>query len=119
MKLTFLIPAAATLFFSVAMLAQDKPAAPAAAKPAAPAKIVLTEAEFLKIVAADCGRCHKRQCTDLNALKTARWLKPGDPSMSKLYTTIGRHKRLKDGTIVTVTPEHKQAISDFIASLKP
>ena len=117
MKLNFLIPtvAVAVMAFAGTMMAQEKPAAPAA--PAA--KTVVTEQEFMKIVAADCGRCHKKQCADLNTLKTMKWVKPGDPAQSRLYMMIGRHKKLKDGTVVTVTPEHKQAISDFIASLKP
>jgi cytochrome c1 len=145
MKKSLLTIAAAVLALPATMRAQDhqqppanppvnphhtpagQPATPAvphhapAAQPATftlPASGKLSEAEFLKLLNVRCGQCHAKRIKDMAAIKENKWLEPGNPEKSPIYTVIGKHKKA-GGTYHNLSAPEKQAISDFITSLKP
>jgi hypothetical protein len=147
MKTTISMIAAATLCLSGTLLAEDQaapaaphqtpavqpaaphhniPATPAnphapAAKPAIftlPANGKLSETDFLKLLNVRCGQCHAKRIKDMAAIKENKWIEPGKPDKSPIYTVIGKHKKA-GGTYHNLNAPEKQAIADFIASLKP
>lgn len=84
-------------------------AAPAAPAPAA----VVTEAEFLKVLQADCLRCHAKKVKDMAAVRASGWVKPGDPEHSRLYTALVNSKRRGH----MVPDKDRQTIYNFVAAL--
>ncbi len=83
-----------------------------------PASGKLSEAEFLKLLNVRCGKCHAQRIKDMAAIKANKWMEPGQPDKSPIYTVIGKHKKA-GGTYHNLSAAEKQAVSDFIASLKP
>jgi hypothetical protein len=92
-----------------------------AVKPAGfilPASGQLSEPDFLKLLNVRCARCHAQRIKDMGAIKANKWIEPGKPDKSPIYTVIGKHKK-PDGTYHNLSVPEKQAISDFIVNLKP
>lgn len=87
---------------------------PPASKPAPPPPPQVTEAQFMQAETAKCVRCHRQQCSSVDALKNAKWLVPGKPESSKTYTITSDGKKFH-----TVSDGEKQIIHDFIAQMKP
>lgn len=92
---------------------QAKPT-PGAALPAGGA---VAEADFLKLVNTRCARCHAQRVRSLEAIKANRWIEPGNPERSPIYTVIGKHRK-PGGTYHNLSDQEKQTIREFIVNLK-
>lgn len=74
------------------------------------------EKEFLAVMKAKCVRCH-RIAGDIEAMAKTRWLKPGDPEGSTVYTSLNKAKK-PGGKYHDVTAQEKTTIHDFVIGYK-
>ena len=88
---------------------------PAASQPASQPRLV-TQAEFVKVMQQSCVRCHRQQCSSVDQLRRSRWLTPGKPDASPVFTIIGKG-RGKD-TYHKLSEADKKIVRDFIQQVK-
>ena len=91
--------------------ASSRPASQPASQPRA-----VTQAEFVKVMQQSCVRCHRQQCSSVAALKKARWLTPGKPEASPVFTIIGRGNGANSYHKLTETD--KNTVRDFIKQMQ-
>ncbi|HUT56775.1 MAG TPA: hypothetical protein VNA25_02745 [Phycisphaerae bacterium] len=74
----------------------------------------VTEADFLRVMRANCARCH-RPCASVQELKRRKWLIPGKPDASPVYKVIGRHKRA-GARYHNLSEADRKVVRDFVQS---
>jgi len=95
--------------------ASAKPDAVIAGKPLPP----VTKEQFIAVMTAKCIRCH-RYCNDLAQLTTRKWILPGNPEKSPVYTCLGvaKNRKLEQGKYHDVADDEKLKIYAYIKGLQ-
>jgi len=75
----------------------------------------VTEADFMRVMRQSCLRCHKI-CTSVDSLITAKWIRPGRPDRSPVFTIIGKHQK-PEGKYHDLSEADRQIVHDFVKGL--
>ena len=75
----------------------------------------VTEADFMRVMRQSCLRCHKA-CESVDSLVEKRWVRPGRPDRSPVFTIIGKHKK-PDGKYHDLSESDRQIIHDFVKGM--
>ena len=108
MNTRFVLAMACAVAASLALAGTPADSVPAA--PAVPAAV--SEAEFLRVLQADCARCHANAGKSLAMLQRAGWIRPGDPQGSRMFRVLGKGKKGHN-----IPEKDRQTIYEFIAGM--
>jgi len=75
----------------------------------------VTEADFMRVMRQSCLRCHK-VCASVDSLVENRWVRPGRPDRSPVFTVIGKHQK-PEGQYHNLSEADRQIVHDFIKGM--
>jgi hypothetical protein len=68
---------------------------------------------FMDVMNRACVRCHKVVCGSVDEMVKRRWLVPGKPDGSIVYTIIGKHRK-QGATYHNLSDQDKKTVRDFV-----